>query len=606
MASEQQSPAQVGRSSNSRGRQRSGSSKAPEPVARWRRSAWRSAAIYLAIPAIGLPVIASTSGGFTAGGIAAYFPQATVDLSYSFVRMLAAYLASLGFSLVYGYYAATHHTGEKVMIPVLDILQSVPILGFFPVAIVFFVALTPNSFIGPNLASIFLIFTSMAWNMVFGVYESIKTLPNDLKESASSFGVRGMQRFREVLFPATVNRLVYNTVLSWTAGWFFLVEAEIFSTNNSSVTLLGIGSFLSHAASPFNGNAFAAGLIVLVILIAALDFLLWRPLGQWAEKYRYDQTPSGESDEVIPSGGSTRRFRRAAVYVAKGVRTTATRLGTPFISLAAFTQRAAGTTAQRPMAKRAARWVPLASVLIICWLLLIAIVVAVFHVFTGPITPYIRGQILLLPAAMGLSALRVVAAFLVCLAIALPLAWWITKRPHAARVGLPVIEIVASFPATALFPFIIFVILPYITGEGAAILMLMTGMIWYLFFNLLSGMRAIPPDLQEASRSYGLTNRQYFRRVVLPGTFPAFITGAITAFGGGWNTLIVAEYLTSGTRSFSVPGVGELLDKGAGMGGVGAPLMTAALFTLVFTVIAINEVFWKPMYRRAVEKYRYD
>jgi NitT/TauT family transport system permease protein len=207
---------------------------------------------------------------------------------------------------------------------------------------------------------------------------------------------------------------------------------------------------------------------------------------------------------------------------------------------------------------------------------------------------------------MGASLLRVVLAFLFCLAIALPLAIALARRPHAARVGLPVVEVIASFPATALFPVIVFELLPYISGEGAAVLMLLTGMLWYLFFNLLSGIRALPPDLEEASRSFGVGGRGFLRKVLLPGIFPALVTGSITAFGGGWNTLIVAEYLNVGpNQSFQLLGIGSAIDIGYAEPN-GLPLMTAALLTLVFSVIAINELIWKPLYRRAVEKYRYD
>jgi NitT/TauT family transport system permease protein len=207
---------------------------------------------------------------------------------------------------------------------------------------------------------------------------------------------------------------------------------------------------------------------------------------------------------------------------------------------------------------------------------------------------------------MGASLLRVVAAYGICLAIALPLAVWIARRPRAGRAGLPVIEVVASFPATALFPVIIFELVPYISAEGAAVLMLLTGMLWYLFFNLLSGVRSLPPDLEEAARSFGLKGRQFFRRVLLPGVFPALITGSITAFGGGWNTLIVAEYLSAGpSQTLSVLGIGQRIDIGYAEPN-GYPLMVAALFTLILTVITINELIWKPLYRRAVEQYRYD
>jgi NitT/TauT family transport system permease protein len=569
----------------------------------WWQGARRSALLYLLTPLFAGGIAAVTLGA-SLGGFERYLPTASVDLLYSFLRMCAAYAASLGFSLAYGYYAATRRHGERVMIPVLDILQSVPILGFFPVAIVVLAGLTPNSWVGPNLASVFLIFTSMAWNMVFGVYESVKTLPVDLREATDSFGVRGLQRFRQVLFPAMVNRLVYNSVLSWTAGWFFLVEAEIFTTNAGGA-LPGIGSYLSFAAGNHNGTAFLTGLILLVILIAILDFGVWRPLGHLAERFRYDQSPSGEG-EVIGVGTASTRIRRAAAYITRGVRSGVSRVSTPLVQLATIPFRSATGRRRGEGHHPAVYYGVLGSILVAVWLLVIAISVAIFNVFSTPIVASVRNQILTIPLAMGLSLGRVALAFAFCLSIALPLAIFLSRRPHAARVGLPIVEVVASFPATALFPVIIFELIPYISGEGAAILMLMTGMLWYLFFNLLSGIRGLPPDLEEASRSFGVKGRSFFAKVLLPGVFPALITGSITAFGGGWNTLIVAEYLNVGTsQSFRLLGIGSSIDIGYAEPN-GLPLMVAALLTLVFAVIAINELIWKPLYRRAVEKYRYD
>jgi NitT/TauT family transport system permease protein len=517
--------------------------------------------------------------------------------------MVLAYVLSLGFALGYGYYAATRRTGERVMIPILDILQSVPILGFFPFAVAILAAATPGSFVGPNFASIFLIFTSMAWNMVFGVYESLKTLPAELKEAAETFRSRGLLLFRRVLFPATINRLVYNTVLSWTAGWFFLVEAEIFTTNTSNA-LQGIGSYLSFAASAGNTSKFLAGIIVLVILIAVLDFAVWRPLSRWADRFRYDTSPSGESGVGSTPGEHPGRIRRATAYVTRGVRTGVARIRTPLVQLAAITTRP-GRPSSRPR-RPIFYYAALGAVLIFCWLMLIAIIVAVFDVFTSPIAASVRQQIDLVPFAMGESILRVAAAYVICLGISLPLAIHVARSSRAERLGMPVIEVVASFPATALFPVIIFVLIPYLTPNGAAVLMLLTGMMWYLFFNILSGVRSLPPDLVEAAHSYGLTGRGFYRRVLLPGIFPALITGSITAFGGGWNTLIVAEYLSLGKSQLSVLGIGELIDKGNALGASGDALMAAALLTLVATVVAINELLWKPLYRRAVERYRYD
>ena len=565
-------------------------------------SAARSAAIYVAIPVLAGAFLAATVG-LSLGSVATYFPTALADVGYSFLRMLAAYGLSLGFALAYGYYAATHRTGERVMIPILDILQSIPILGFFPVALIVFASLTPGSWPGINFASVFLIFTSMAWNMVFGVYESLKTLPGELKEAAETFQARGVLLFRRVLFPATINRLVYNTVLSWTAGWFFLVEAEIFTTNTSQ-SLPGIGSYLYYAAESADSTKFLVGILVLVVVIALLDFAVWRPLGKWAERFRYDTAPSGEAGALIP-GDSAGRFTRAAEYVRRGVLTTASRISTPFVQLAGFATR---PVLKSPRRRDALSYVGIGTVLVLAWLMLIALVVGVFHVLTGPILPGVARQIEVLPLAMGASAVRVAAAYALCLAIALPLSMYLAHSSRATRFGMPVVEVIASFPATALFPVIIFVLVPYISAEGAAVLMLMTGMLWYLFFNILSGVRGLPPDLEEAARSFGLKGWKRFTQVVLPGIFPALITGSITAFGGGWNTLIVAEYLTgNSTQVLSVFGIGRSIDLGAELPhNTGYPLLVAALLTLVATVVAINELIWKPLYRRAVEKYRYD
>ncbi|MCI4358647.1 MAG: ABC transporter permease subunit [Thermoplasmata archaeon] len=556
--------------------------------------------------AVSIPAAVGLSGTGL-GRVAADLRIAVPDLGASFTRMLLAYLLSLGFAIVYGYFAATKPTGERVLIPVLDILQSVPILGFFPIAIAVFVSLTPGSPIGANVASIFLIFTSMSWNMVFGVYESLKSVPNDLKEAADTFGVQGRQKLRRLLLPATANRLVYNSVLSWTAGWYYLVAAELISTASSTTRLQGIGTFLLTAAGSGDGTALLVGLAVLIALIAAMDLWVWRPLGRWAEKYRYDVSPSGEG---ILTGGPKNRapLVRAVRYVRRGFLTSVNRIGLPIVALAIRASHVGGAR-RRPFWNAAGRSIALGTLLVLVWLLLISIGTSVYRVLSGPIVGMVRAQIDSLPLALGLSGARLVAAYAISLAIGLPLAVLFARRPIAARYGLPVVEIVASVPATALFPAFIFVLWPVIGAGATSILMLITGMIWYLFFNLLSGVRSLPPDLDEAARSYGLTGAGYRRRLLFPAIFPAFVTGSITALGGGWNALVIAEYLQNpaGHAPFQVLGIGELIDVGnAELNGAGLPLMVVALFTMVLTVVVVNEVLWKPLYRRAVEKYRYD
>jgi len=258
---------------------------------------------------------------------------------------------------------------------------------------------------------------------------------------------------------------------------------------------------------------------------------------------------------------------------------------------------------EHPWVKSAGTYVALGALLVVCWLILIAMGVDVFNVATGPVTPPVAGQIRTLPLALLISLGRVTAAYLLCLAITLPLALYLVSRPKVYRVGMPTMEVIASIPASAFFPVIVFALVPVIGIHPVAILMLMTGMVWYLFFNIISGLRAIPPDLQEAARSYGLPRSLYYRRLVFPSLFPALITGSITAFGGGWNTLILAEYLLGG--KFSVLGVGDLLNVGLTEPN-GYPLFVASLLGLVASVVALNELLWKPLYRRSVDRYRYD
>lgn len=561
---------------------------------------------------VAAPIVVAAGAVITLGphqfGFISDLPQATFYLSFSFVRMLAAYAMSLGFALAYGYFAATNRGAERVMIPILDILQSVPILAFFGIALLVFVQVFQGvglAWFGFNLASIFLIFTSMAWNMVFGVYESLKSVPGDLREASDSFGVRGWQRIREVLLPATINRLVYNSVLSWTGGWFFLVAAELIGGKG----LPGIGSYLLTAAGNNNGDALVAGLVVLVILITLLDLFVWRPLGRWAEKYRYDASPSGDSDaSTTPTRRGIAPLRRAVTGLARRVRTGFITASTPLVSLGTLAL-GRGPTRRRSAAALGARYLALGLVLVVSWLLLITIGVAVYSVYVHPLDAFALAQVLKIPYALGSSVGRLVAAYLISLAISFPLALVLTRRPRAARVGLPLVEIVASVPATAVFPLIVVILVVHIGAQLTSVLMLTTGMIWYLFFNLLSGMRSLPPDLDEAARSFSVRGWPYYRRVLLPAVFPAFITGSITAFGGGWNTLIVAEYLSLSTTAppiYQVPGIGQLLDAFGPVGLNNPAIFGAALLTLVATVIVFNELLWKPMYRRAIDKYRYD
>jgi len=298
------------------------------------------------------------------------------------------------------------------------------------------------------------------------------------------------------------------------------------------------------------------------------------------------------------------------------VRTGFITASTPLVSLGTFAL-GRGTTRRRSFAALAGRYLALGSILIFSWYLLITAGVAIYSIYVHPIGAFALAQIRMIPYDLASSIGRLIAAYTLSLVIAFPLAYFLTHRPRAARIGLPLVEIVASVPATAIFPLIVFVVVLDIGRQATSVILLSTGMIWYLFFNLLSGMRSIPPDLDEAARSFGVKGGPYYRKVLLPAVFPAFITGSITALGGGWNTLIVAEYLsvsktvqtptgpvTTTHVVYQVPGIGQLIQ--AGFAENSAAVYVAALLALVVTVVVVNELLWKPLYRRAIEKYKYD
>jgi NitT/TauT family transport system permease protein len=258
---------------------------------------------------------------------------------------------------------------------------------------------------------------------------------------------------------------------------------------------------------------------------------------------------------------------------------------------------------------RAVRTAVLGAVLVVSWLILIVLGVAIFTTYTSPIPPAALSYIHLVPLALLYSSSRVFTAYLIALAISFPLALYLYRHPRATRLGMPVIQVIASIPATALFPLFLFSLKGYLGTEPAVIFVILTGTIWYLFFNIYSGLRSIPPDLEEAARSLDLKGKPYFRRLVFPGTYAAFITGSITAMGAAWNTLVIAEYLSYGGKSISVLGLGQLIDIGVFSPPSGIDslaLMATALLTLTITVVVVNKLIWRPLYRIATEKYRYD
>jgi len=515
--------------------------------------------------------------------------------------MVAGYLLSLLFAIAYGTTAALNKRAAAIMLPVLDVLQSVPILGFFPAALVFFVNTFQGSPIGLELAIVFLIFTSMSWNMAFGVYEALTTIPHDLEAASAVLGLRDWLRFRRLMFPATIPKLVYNSMLSWTVGWFYLVASEIFTAFGQSYARPGLGSFIANAGIRGDAGAIVVGLGALAAVVLSLDTFVWRPLSVWSERFRMDVAAGGEVPRPSLLYERLRwlpRFPRLRKALAVGITPAlhaydrlATRLDRVYTS--------------HPRVFRTIRRVDLAMFLIIFVTVVSAGLLGLVGLLLRPLPP----QAAQIPVAIALSFSRLALAYAVALLWTTVAAAWIYRSKAAARVVTPFLEVVASIPATALLPAIIgFSVFVFdrqaLAPEFAAFLVALFAMQWYLLFNLIAGFRSIPADLEEAARALGLRGRTYWRRVLLPAAVPSLLTGSMTAWGAGWNALIVSEYMRYGATTYQVLGLGALLDIATYTDDSEMILFTILSLTIV--VLLMNKLLWRPLLKRASVKYRIE
>jgi NitT/TauT family transport system permease protein len=518
----------------------------------------------------------------------------------SFSRMLAAYVLALIFSIVYGLYAARSRAYERVMIPAIDIAQSVPVVGFFPAAVYFFVSIGHGRRIGVEMAAVFLIFTSQAWNMALGVFEAVRTIPADSIELLESFGVSGWLKFRRLLLPASVPKLVYNSILSWVAGWYFLIACEIITAGPANYRLPGLGSLLMEAADNGQWSDVVGGLLTLLAIIVAMDLFVWQPLSIWAEKFRYEFAASADP---VRSLSRLDVFTGIAPAVTRAVRALLRRPVAFVVRLAESLPKPDPRT--RPTLRRlgtVAQTVVLAGILGLFGYGIIAGLVALVHTLLQPWPAEVRR----IPAATAASTLRMLIAYTLSLAWTLPCALIASDSPRFSRWLAPTAEIAGSMPATALFPLIVLFVIKVTGGMNlASILLILTGMQWYLLFNLMGGVSQIPSDLREAARSFGLSRFATWKRVVIPALLPSLVTGSITAWGGGWNALIVSEYFVYRHHEYQVLGLGALLDEATYNTGNGVMILLS-LLAMIAVVITLNRLFWRRIYDVVTERYKLD
>ena len=512
-------------------------------------------------------------------------------VSLSLGRMVAAYLLSIIFSMVFGYLAARNRTAESFLIPLLDVLQSVPILSFLPVALLSLSAILPI-FWAVELSSIILIFTSQAWNIAFAWYQSLTTIPRNLWQASTIFNFNGWLRFKTLELPFAAISLIWNSMASWGGGWFFLMAAEIFSVGDRNFRLPGLGAYLQEAANQGSFEAIAWGLGALILIIVTLDQLVWRPLLAWSERFTMS---------LVESANPPTSWFYDALRTSRLVQVlTASVLLPPWRRLDEWLARSflAPEATGKPKRRRPWIWYLLmaAGALVIFYGLLLT----VRMLWTLPLHKW--GEI-----ALGtlITLLRVIASLIIALGWTIPAGVAIGSNPRLSAWLQPVVQIAASMPATALFPVLLLLVLGLPGGLNlAAILLMLLGTQWYLLFNIIAGASAIPRELRYTSDLLQLSRWERWRSLILPAIFPYVITGAIAAGGGAWNASVVAEYTQFGGKTFHTIGVGALIAEATGSGDF--PLWLAATLALILTVVTINRFFWQRLYRLAESRYRLE
>jgi NitT/TauT family transport system permease protein len=532
-------------------------------------------------------------------------PSVTISLSptvlpeyaaYSLLRMILGYLLSLIFTLIYGQIAATKRRAEIVMVPLLDILQSIPILSFLPTVILLLVAAFPNSNVGLELSSVIFIFTSMAWNMTFSFYHSARTLPSDLKEVATITRLRPWQRFVRLVVPASMIGLIWNSMMSWAGGWFFLMASEQFTLGSRSYQLPGLGSYLQAAANAGNTGAIILGLLTLVLLIVLLDVVFWRPLVAWADKFKVEQ--SSGADE--PSSFVLNTLRRSALIgvINQGVfRPIGSFIARILNRLQPLPKEMVPQKEQHLQQVSPRRFANIVFVILLIVLVLLGLWGAIRLLVQ--VQPATWGSLLLAAFA---TWFRTLAALLIGAAWTVPAGVAIGLSPRWSRRLQPVVQVVASIPATAVFPVLLLALISLPAGLNiAALLLMLLGTQWYILFNVIAGAMAIPSDLREATTVYHVFSWRRWRTLILPGIFPYLITGLLTASGGAWNASIVSEYVQFNGQTHSIFGLGASIAGAAASANY--PVLLAATLMMSAFVVLINRLAWKRLYALAERRF---
>jgi len=525
--------------------------------------------------------------------------QAEIDLHpaalpkyalYSVLRITIAYGFSLLFTLIYGYVAAYNRRAERFMIPLLDTLQSIPVLSFLPGVMISMVALFPTRQLGVELGSILLIFTGQVWNMTFSFYSSLKNIPREMYEAAQVYQLSWWQRFRQLELPYSAIGLIWNSMMSVAGGWFFLMACEMFVLGNRDLRLPGLGSYLQTAANAGNTPAIIAGLAVMIGVIVLLDRLIWRPVIAWAEKFKFEQVEAAEAprSRILDM---LRRSRLLALVSQRSMMPLREALDLHFARAHAAPHASASWTS---------KW----AVRVVAVLALAGLAYAIVRMLALAASvswPDLRAIFL----GAGATFLRVEFVLLLAALWTVPVGTVIGLHPKLSAIAQPLAQIAASVPATALFPIILLLLIRVGGGLGiGSIVLLLLGTQWYLLFNVIAGATAIPTDLKEVCDVYHFTRWERWRRLFLPGIFPYLITGFVTASGGAWNASIVAEYFHFRGQTFSTVGLGAVISQATDSGNF--RMLMAATLVMAIIVVTINRLLWRRLYALAATRFKLE
>ncbi|CAM2196652.1 NitT/TauT family transport system permease protein [Paraburkholderia kururiensis] len=511
------------------------------------------------------------------------------------LRMLAAMVASLAFTFTYGTLAAKSRRAGMVLVPVLDILQSVPVLGYISFTVTFFLALFPGRVLGAELAAIFAIFTSQAWNMTFSFYQSLRTVPRDLDEVSRGFHLTAWQRFWKLEVPFSMPGLIWNMMMSMSGGWFFVVASEAITVGNSTITLPGIGAYLAQAIAQKNLHAVGWVILAMTVVILAYDQLLFRPLVAWADKFRMETTSSGTAPGswLLDLIRRTRLIHRMLVPFGWLL----ARLARVPLKLPAF-ERPNPFGVTRTLGTRTADIV-WGIVVVLLTAYVLYRVIAYVHTGVG------MDEVLHVFVLGFITLLRVVVLIALSSLVWVPLGVLIGLRPALAEKIQPLAQFLAAFPANLLFPvFVMAIVRFHLNPDIWLSPLVVLGTQWYILFNVVAGASAYPNDYREAATNFRIRGWQWWRQAMLPGVLPYYITGAITASGGAWNASIVAEAVQWGDTKLVAHGLGAYIAQTTADGDFPKIILGVAVMSLFVTLF--NRLLWRPLYAYAGSRLRLD